>query len=218
MNVVFLGPPGAGKGTQAKTVSEEGDIPHISTGDILREAVADETDLGKEAKGFMDSGALVPDDLVVSMVAGRLDRDDCGGGFILDGFPRTRAQAEALGENLVQMGKALDGVLYFKVDDAQVVKRLCGRRICRDCSANYHTDFMPPETEGVCDKCDGELYQREDDKAETVWERLKVYYDQTAELIDYYRERGLLVDIDASLPPAGVRREVAAALDVLEGS
>lgn len=218
MNAVFLGPPGAGKGTQAKTVSEDRGVPHISTGDILREAVANETDLGKKAKGFMDSGALVPDDLVVSMLAGRLERDDCGGGFILDGFPRTRAQAEALGENLVQMGKALDGVLYFKVDDAQVVKRLSGRRICRDCSANYHKDFMPSETEGVCDKCDGELYQREDDKAETVWERLKVYYDQTAELIDYYRERGLLVDIDASLPPAGVRREVAAALDVLEGS
>lgn len=218
MNVVFLGPPGAGKGTQAKTVGEEGNVPHISTGDILREAVAKETDLGKKAGGFMDSGALVPDDLVVSMVAGRLERDDCGAGFVLDGFPRTTAQAVALGENLVRMGKALDGVLYFKVDDAQVVKRLSGRRICRDCGANYHTDFMPPETEGVCDKCGGELYQREDDKAETVRERLKVYYDQTAELIDYYSERGLLVDVDASLSPSGVRGEVEAALHALERS
>jgi adenylate kinase len=218
MNLVFLGPPGAGKGTQAKTVSADFSLPHISTGDILRENVAAGTELGAKAKGYMDSGALVPDDLVVSMVAERLTRDDCANGFILDGFPRTTAQAEALAANLDESGRKLDGVLYFKVDDEKVVGRLSGRRMCRGCGAGYHLEYMPPAAEGVCDKCGGELYQRDDDKAETVRARLKVYYAQTAELIDYYRERGLLKEVDASLSPEAVCDGVKAVLEEIRGA
>ena len=190
----------------------------MSTGDILREAVANGTDLGRRAKGYMDSGALVPDDLVVSMVAERLSRDDCGEGFVLDGFPRTVAQAEALEETLSANGGVLDGVLYFSVDDEDVIKRLSGRRICRECGANYHIEFMPPAKEGCCDKCGGELYQRDDDKAETVGERLKVYYRQTADLVDYYRDRGLVAEVDASLSPSDVQAEVEKALAGLDRS
>jgi adenylate kinase len=217
VNVVFLGPPGAGKGTQAKAVSDEAGAPHISTGDILREAVANGTPLGLKARGFMDSGALVPDELVVSMVAERLSRDDCDGGFVLDGFPRTIAQAEALTATLDGAGRALDAVVYFRVDDEQVVTRLSGRRICRECGANYHVEFMPAARQGVCDKCEGALYQRDDDRAETVRERLKVYYAQTADLIDYYRGRGLLREVDASRSPSEVTGAVRAALDSVEG-
>ncbi len=216
MKVVFLGPPGAGKGTQAEYVCRQKGIPHVSTGDILREAVANGTDLGRKAKGYMDSGALVPDDLVVSMVAQRLSRDDCGEGFVLDGFPRTVAQAQALEETLSANGEDLDGVFYFSVDDEDVIKRLSGRRICRQCGANYHIEFMPPAQEGRCDKCGGELYQREDDKPETVGERLKVYYRQTADLVNYYRDRGLVTEVDASLSPADVRAEVEKALAGLD--
>lgn len=218
MNIVFLGPPGAGKGTQANAVSGQMNAPHVSTGDILREAVANATPLGLEAKGFMDSGALVPDNLVVSIVAERLAREDCRKGFVLDGFPRTRAQAEALAETLEDGGRRLDVVVYFKVDDEQVVKRLSGRRICSQCGANYHVDFMPPAREGVCDKCGGALYQRDDDKSDTVRERLKVYYGRTAELIDYYHERGLLREVDASRTPSEVKAEVRKALDGLKGA
>jgi len=213
VNLVLLGPPGAGKGTQAKTISSRLGVPHISTGDILREAVANETELGLEAKGYMDSGALVPDDLVVSMVAERLGREDCREGFILDGFPRTIAQAESLEGTLSREERSLDAVLYFDVDDEQVVRRLSGRRICRECGANYHLDFMPPEEDNRCDKCGGELFQRDDDRAETVRERLRVYYRQTADLVRYYEDRGLLVRVDASLSPSGVRDEVREALE-----
>lgn len=212
MNLVFLGPPGAGKGTQAETFGQNMALAHISTGEILREAVANSTELGAEAKAFMDRGALVPDELVVSIVAERLERDDCRGGFILDGFPRTLPQAEALSGTLDAGGRGLDGVLYFKVDDDKVVRRLSGRRMCRDCGANFHLEYMPPAAEGICDKCGGELYQRDDDKAETVRERLKVYYAETSPLVDYYRRRGLLVEVDASLSPKAVRLELQAAL------
>jgi adenylate kinase len=212
VNVVFLGPPGAGKGTQAKAVSQEKRVGHISTGDILREAAGKGTPLGLKAKGYMDSGALVPDDLVVELVAQRLKADDCKGGFILDGFPRTIAQAEALEKTLVKMKKALDRVVYFKVDDEQVVDRLSGRRICRKCGTNYHVQFMPSAKGAKCDKCSGELYQREDDRAETIRQRLAVYYGQTADLIRYYRERGLLTEVDASRAPSEVTDAVRAVL------
>jgi len=216
LNVVFLGPPGAGKGTQAKVIADEKGIAHVSTGDILREAVAKGTDLGKKAKAFMDSGALVPDDLVVAMVAERLSRADCRRGFILDGFPRTIAQAEALAKTLERSGRKLDCVGYFKVDDDQVVERLSGRRICRRCGANYHVTFMPPAVPGKCDKCGGELYQRDDDRAETIRERLRVYYRETADLVSFYGKRGLLFEVDASLSPSEVtetvRRTVCCAL------
>ncbi len=208
MNLVFLGPPGAGKGTQADLVGKARGVAHISTGDILREAVAAGSALGMKAKGFMNSGGLVPDDLVISLVAERLEREDCSEGFILDGFPRTIAQAEALDRTLTERGRSLDAVIYFAVDDDQVVRRLSGRRICGGCGGNYHVDFMPPASEGVCDKCGGELYQRDDDKAGTVRERLKVYYDQTADLIDYYRGQSLLMEVDASRSPGEVRSDV----------
>lgn len=213
--MVFLGPPGAGKGTQAKAVSDNERIAHVSTGDILREAVANGTALGLQAKGYMESGKLVPDDLVVALVAERLERDDCADGFVLDGFPRTIPQAEALEETLEESGNELDGVVYLKADDDQVVRRLSGRRMCRGCGANYHLTFMPPADAERCDECGGELYQRDDDKAETVRERLKVYYAQTADLIEFYRGKGLLNEVDADLSPTEVGasvRELLAAL------
>jgi adenylate kinase len=204
LNVVFLGPPGAGKGTQAKVISAEKRAPHISTGDILRESVAKGAELGKKAKGFMDSGALVPDDLVVALVAERLSATDCAKGFILDGFPRTLPQAQALEKTLSASGAGLDHVVYFKVNDREVVERLSGRRTCRNCGANYHVQFMPSASPGKCDKCGGPLYQRDDDRAEAIKERLQVYYRQTADLIEYYRGKGLLVEVDASRAPVEV--------------
>ncbi len=212
MNLVFLGPPGAGKGTQAKVIADERGIPHISTGDILREAVSSSTDLGRKAKQYMDAGELVPDSLVIAMVAERLGRKDTAKGFILDGFPRTIEQGEALDSMLEKRGRSLDAVVYFKVDDGQVIKRLSGRRTCRQCKAGYHVEYMPPKTAGKCDKCGGELYQRDDDKPETIRERLRVYYAQTADLIEYYRERGLLEEVDASPAPDEVLAEVKRAL------
>lgn len=212
MNLVFLGPPGAGKGTQAKTISSERGIPHISTGDILREAVAGGTALGAKAKKFMDSGGLVPDALVIEMVDERLSRKDTAEGFILDGFPRTVEQAEALSRMLSKKGSALDAVLYFKVNDEQVVSRLSGRRSCGQCKAGYHVEYMPPKTTGKCDKCGGVLVLRDDDRPETIRQRLKVYYAQTADLIEYYRERGLLREADGSLSPEGVLADVRRAL------
>lgn len=213
MNVVFLGPPGAGKGTQAKVISQERGVPHISTGDILREAVAKGTDLGKKAKGYMDSGALVPDELVVAMVGERISREDARKGFILDGFPRNIKQAEELASALGNVKMALDAVVYFKVNDEQVIERLSGRRTCRACGAGYHVKFMPSAAGEACEKCGGELYQRDDDKAATIKDRLKVYYAQTADLIQYYSKLGLLKEVDAMREPAAVTAEVRAVLN-----
>ena len=216
MNVVFLGPPGAGKGTQAKEIAKERGLAHISTGDILRENVARGTKLGVEAKKFMDSGALVPDEVVVAMVGERLKAVDCVKGFILDGFPRTMAQAKELEKALRGEGKRLDGVVYFRVDDAGVVERLSGRRMCRKCGANFHVQFMPSAKGEACDRCGGELYQRDDDRAETIRERLQVYYRQTADLVRHYREGGVLKEIDGSGSPAEVREAVRLALAAME--
>ena len=196
MNLILLGPPGAGKGTQAKRMVETYGIPQISTGDMLREAVKNQTQLGLEAKKFMDSGQLVPDEVVIGLVKERLGRDDCAQGFMLDGFPRTVPQAEELDKVLAGMDKNLDHVISIEVPNEELMGRLTGRRTCKQCGAGFHVIFDPPKQEGVCDKCGGELYQRDDDNEATVSNRLKVYESQTKPLIDYYSAKGLLRPID----------------------
>ncbi|NOY63977.1 MAG: adenylate kinase [Nitrospirae bacterium] len=192
MRIVLLGAPGAGKGTQAKKLIEKYGIPQISTGDILRKAVADGTPLGKEAKSYMDRGELVPDSVVIGLVKERLQQDDCKKGFILDGFPRNTSQAETLDQVLDEMGMPLQVALSVDVDFDVLMKRLTGRRTCKSCGQMYNIYFSPPQKEGVCDKCGGELYQRDDDKEETIKKRLEVYEAQTAPLIDYYEKKGIL--------------------------
>ena len=187
--VVLLGPPGAGKGTQAKLLQEEFAACQISTGDILRKAVAEKTPLGKEAARYLDSGALVPDDVIVKLVAERLKEKDCEKGFILDGFPRTIPQAESLDAILKQMSLSLNRVVSVQVPRAVIIERLAGRRSCKNCGALSHLAFSPPKRAGLCDRCGGELYQRQDDAEETIANRLKVYENQTAPLVDYYRQR-----------------------------
>jgi adenylate kinase len=194
--VVLLGPPGAGKGTQAKLLQEEFAACQISTGDILRKAVADQTPLGREAAQYVDRGALVPDDVIVKLVAERLKESDCDQGFILDGFPRTIPQAEGLDSMLAQMGLSLNGVLSMQVPMKVIVERLAGRRTCKDCGALSHVELSPTREAGVCDHCGGQTYQRADDHEDTVARRLKVYQNQTAPLIDYYRRRSLLREVN----------------------
>jgi adenylate kinase len=195
MRAILLGPPGCGKGTQAKILIDTYHIPQIATGDILREAIAQETPLGVEAQSYMDKGLLVPDQLVIKIIEGRLQQADCEDGFILDGFPRTLAQAEALDTTLAAMGLKIEYVLSIEVDDAELIKRLTGRRICRACGESYHMVFNPPEEKGVCDSCQGELYQRDDDKEKTIRSRLKVYAEQTAPLIAFYTGKKILYSI-----------------------
>ena len=213
MRLVLLGPPGSGKGTQAQRLVERYKIPQISTGDIFRQAVRDQTELGKKAKEYMDRGELVPDEVVVGMVEERLGQSDCKNGFILDGFPRTIAQAEALDKLLAGKGEKLDAVLEISVPDEEVVKRLSGRRTCRQCGAMYHIEFNPPKEPGKCDKCGGELYQRDDDKEEVIKSRLQVYHSQTAPLIEYYQKEGLLKKIDGL---GGIEEVFARIVDALE--
>lgn len=196
MRLVFLGPPGAGKGTQARQLSREWQVPQVATGDMLREAVAAGTPLGLRAKRIMDEGALVPDDVIVGLIGERLRQPDAAGGFILDGFPRTLGQAEALDRLLKDLGQTLDGVLYFRVPELELVRRLSGRRICRQCQTAYHVVSAPPARPGVCDRCGGDLYQRDDDSETTVRTRLQVYERQTVPLLEYYGDRGLLATID----------------------
>jgi len=198
MNIIFLGPPGAGKGTQAKVLVEKYVIPQISTGDMLREHVAKGTELGLKAKEYMEKGQLVPDEIILGMVKERLSQDDAQKGFILDGFPRTVAQAEALDKLLEEMGKKIEYVLALIVPDEELVTRLTGRRTCKNCGMMYHIKFKPPKVEGKCDACGGELYQRPDDNEETVRNRLKVYHEQTAPLIEYYRKKGVLFEVDGN--------------------
>lgn len=200
MRLVLVGPPGAGKGTQAQFISAQASIPKISTGDIFRASVSQRTTLGLEAKKYMDAGDLVPDKVTISMVRDRLAEDDAADGFLLDGFPRTVPQAEVLDEILAELAAQLDVVLELVVDDDEVVRRLSGRRTCRTCGHVWHLDFDPPSHEGSCDRCGGELFQRDDDQPETVRHRIEVYADQTAPLIAYYAERGLLVGLDATGP------------------
>ncbi len=196
MKLVLLGAPGAGKGTQAKKLTEKYTIPQISTGDILRKAVADGTPLGKEAKSYMDKGELVPDSVVIGLVKERIVRDDCKNGYILDGFPRNTSQAEVLDKVLADMKAPLDTALSVDVEKNDLMKRLTGRRTCRGCQQMYNVHFSPPKKEGVCDKCGGELYQRDDDKEETIKNRLDVYEKSTAPLIDYYSKKGILKSVN----------------------
>lgn len=196
MNLILLGPPGCGKGTQAKILIDTYHIPQISTGDILREAIKKESPLGVEAKTHMDQGSLVPDHLVIKIIEERLKQADCNRGFVLDGFPRTVAQAEALDTTLSEMGSKLEYVFSIEVDDGELIRRLTGRRVCRKCGESYHIEFNPPRQEGLCDSCQGKLYQRDDDKEETIRNRLKVYQDQTSPLINFYQKKDVLHSID----------------------
>ena len=198
MKIIMLGAPGAGKGTHAKKITEKFGIPAISTGDIFRENIKNGTELGKKAKEYMDAGNLVPDELVCDLVVDRLKQDDCKNGYILDGFPRTIPQAEALTAALAKDDDAIDYALEIFIEDQAIIDRMSGRRVCKSCGATYHVVNIPPKTEGVCDECDGELIVRDDDAPETVKKRLDVYHDQTAPLIDYYKKQGILKVIDGS--------------------
>ncbi|HEY9207181.1 MAG TPA: adenylate kinase [Candidatus Methanoperedens sp.] len=195
MNIILLGPPGAGKGTQAKKISEHYSIPHISTGDMLRENISKNTALGLKAKSYMARGELVPDELLITIVKDRLSKSDCKDGFLLDGYPRTVTQADALQMILTESNRKIDAVLNIEVDDGDLIKRLSGRRMCA-CGASYHVVFNPPRMNGVCDKCGGKLYQREDDKEEAIKNRLVVYKKQTQPLIEYYDKKRILQTID----------------------
>ena len=196
MKIIMLGAPGAGKGTQAKQIADKFGIPHISTGDIFRANIKEGTELGKKAKGYMDAGELVPDELVCDLVVDRIQKEDCANGFILDGFPRTIPQAEALTEALDAIGQKMDYAIDIEVNDGQIVERMGGRRACLNCGATYHIVNIPPKKEGICDRCGSEIILRDDDKPETVQNRLNVYHEQTQPLIDYYKEQGILSEVD----------------------
>ncbi|MED1438027.1 adenylate kinase [Aeribacillus composti] len=196
MNLVLMGLPGAGKGTQAEKIVEKYNIPHISTGDMFRAAIKDGTELGLQAKSYMDKGELVPDEVTIGIVRERLGKNDTDKGFLLDGFPRTVAQAEALEQILKELNKEIDYVINIHVDQEILMERLTGRRICKNCGATYHLVFNPPREEGICDKCGGNLYQRADDNAETVGNRLEVNLKQTKPLLDFYKSKGYLKNID----------------------
>lgn len=211
MRVAFLGPPGAGKGTQARELAREWGVPHVATGDMLRDAAAAGTPLGREAKGYMDKGALVPDDVIIRMIAERLRRPDAGRGFLLDGFPRTIAQAEGLEHLLKDLGQPLERVVYFDVSEPELLRRLTGRRVCRACQTAFHLVSAPTTKAGVCDRCGGQLYQREDDTEATVRHRLGVYARQTAPLLDWYRGRGLLVSVPGEGPIETIRGAIRGA-------
>ena len=196
MNIILLGPPGAGKGTQAKKIAEHYSLPHISTGDILRENISNNTSLGLKAKSYMAKGELVPDELLITIIRDRLSKPDCSKGFLLDGYPRTVPQADALQMILTESNKKLDVVLNIDVNDEELIKRLSGRRVCASCGMSYHMIFNPPEEDEICDKCKGKLYQREDDKPEAIRNRLIVYKKQTQPLIEYYTRKSLLRTVD----------------------
>jgi adenylate kinase len=195
VRVIFLGPPGAGKGTQASRLAQECGVPHVATGDMLREAAQNGTRLGLEAKRYMDGGALVPDEVVIGLVDERLAQADAARGWVLDGFPRTAPQAEALGQRLDQRGLELDRVIFFRVSREELLRRLTGRRVCRDCGTAFHLVFNPPATADRCDRCGGPLYQRADDAESAVAHRLEVFATQTAPLLDYYRQRKVLIEV-----------------------
>ena len=199
MNLILLGPPGAGKGTQAAKIIEKYNIPHISTGDIFRENIKNGTELGKKAQEYMNKGELVPDELVVDLVVDRVNQEDCKDGYVLDGFPRTIPQAEALDKALAALGQKMDYAIDVDVPDENIIKRMSGRRACVGCGATYHVEYAPTKKEGICDVCEGELILRDDDKPETVKKRLNVYHEQTQPLIDYYTEAKILRTVDGTI-------------------
>jgi adenylate kinase len=215
MNLILLGPPGAGKGTQAKILIKKYEIPQISTGDILRAAVKEQTPMGVKAKGFMDSGALVPDEVVVGIVEERIAKPDCAAGYILDGFPRTVAQADSLATMLHNKGNSIDHVIAITVDTEELLKRVTGRRTCKVCGVGYHVLYDPPISSGVCTECSGELYQRDDDREETIRHRLTVYEEQTSPLIAYYAERNLLRTVDGMGDIVEIQQKL---IDIIEST
>ena len=215
LNLILFGPPGAGKGTQAERLRGDFRLAFISTGEMLRQNVKDGTELGTQAKTYMDAGGLVPDDLIIAMAADRLMEDDARDGFILDGFPRTVAQAEALDQQLEQMHRQITGALLIDVPDDEVVKRISGRRVCVKAGHNYHIDFDPPKNEGICDQDGSRLIQRDDDKPEVVRNRLKVYHEQTSPLVEYYDRKGLMKRIDGMRSPAEVHDRIRAVIATL---
>lgn len=212
MKIIMLGAPGAGKGTQAKQIADKYQIPHISTGDIFRANIKEGTELGTKAKSYMDQGLLVPDELVVELVADRIVKDDCKNGFVLDGFPRTIPQAEALDAALAKMGEKMDYAIDVDVPDENIVNRMGGRRACLGCGATYHIVNIPTKVEGICDKCGSEVVLRDDDKPETVQKRLSVYHEQTQPLIDYYSKQGILKSVDGTRPMEDVFAEIVGIL------
>ena len=213
MKAVLLGPPGAGKGTQAAKLVEKYGIPQISTGDIFRKNIKEGTELGKKAQEYMNAGELVPDELVVDLVVDRLSQDDCKNGYLLDGFPRTIFQAQELDKYLSSKGEQLDAVLNFEVGHDTLIRRLTGRRVCKECGAGYHITGLPPKKEGICDKCGGELEQRKDDTVETAENRIVVYNESTAPLIDYYKNNGKLINFDAEQDHTVVFAEIVKAIE-----
>ena len=213
MYIILFGAPGVGKGTQAVILAEKTGLSHITTGELFREAIRQETELGKQAKVYYDRGQLVPDHLTIAMLLERLSQGDCAGGCILDGFPRTLEQAAVLDEALAREGRVIDKVVYIQAPEDELLSRLSGRWSCRQCGSVYHERFQPPREAGRCDQCGGELYQREDDRPETVRKRLEVYFQQTAPLIDYYRARGKLVEIDGDKSVEEVAEHLLAAVE-----
>ncbi len=212
MKIVMMGAPGAGKGTQAQKISEKYGLPQISTGDIFRANIKEGTELGKQAKVYMDQGLLAPDELVNSLVADRITRDDCKNGYILDGYPRSINQAEALDKELAARGEKLDYAINIDVPDENIINRMSGRRVCLNCGATYHVVYNPPKVEGICDECGSKLVQRDDDKPETVKERLDVYHEQTQPLIEYYDKEGILRNVDGTQDIDDVFAEIVSIL------
>ena len=208
MKIIMLGAPGAGKGTQAKMIAEKYGVPHISTGDIFRANIKNNTELGQKAKAYMDKGELVPDELTLDLIMDRFKQPDCENGYVLDGFPRTIPQAEVLDKALTELGDKIDYAINVEVPDENIVNRMSGRRACVDCGATYHIAYAPTSKEGICDKCGGGLILRDDDKPETVLKRLGVYHEQTQPLIDYYTEAGILKEVDGTIDINDVFAEI----------
>lgn len=215
LNLILLGPPGAGKGTQADRIVEDFDLPYYATGDILRQAVKDESELGCQAKEYMDRGDLVPDDLIIKVVIDRVDSDEAADGFLLDGFPRNVHQADELDAALERLGRTLTAALVFEVDEEEVIRRLSGRRVCEQSGHPYHVEFDPPEKEGVCDRDGSKLVQREDDKPDTVKHRLETFHEHTEPLVDHYDEKGLTHRFEGTRPPEEVGEHIAKTLRTL---